>query len=110
MAEIPTVTQVRAWLKVTADDISDPALQQVIDAEAQDQARKCRWQPPPPADPVPYPAQLAQAVLRRVGRELAARGVPLGVSAADEFGSVRLPANDAEIARLEGTYRRVVFG
>ena len=50
---------------------------------------------------------LAQALLRRCGREISARQLPLGLSAdmAGEYAPVRLPAYDVEIERLEAPYR-----
>ena len=56
-------------------------------------------------------ADLTQAIYRRVAREIAARGIPLGMLGADtEYGTARLSRWDAEIERLEGPSRRVVFG
>lgn len=101
----PELTQaVRDWIQVPVTVMQDPQLQQVIDAETLLQARACTVG----AELTP---DLVQAIYRRVAREVAARGVPLGILGADsEFGPTRLSSFDAEISRLEGPYRKVVFG
>jgi hypothetical protein len=55
---------------------------------------------------------LAQALYRRVGREVAGKGVPLGLvgDPASESGALMLATFDAEVERLEGPARMVVFG
>ena len=79
----------------------------MLDAEVLLQARACRV----PTDGTPGPAPAVQAVYRRCAREVAARGVPLGMLGADsEYGPARLSRWDAEIDRLEGRDRVVVFG
>jgi hypothetical protein len=57
-----------------------------------------------------YPEALARACLRRCQRQVAARAVPLGMLGADstEYGPVTMPRWDAEIGRLEASYRQVV--
>jgi len=103
---VPTIADVRAWVQVPASAISDDQMQQVIDAEVVLQCGVCRV--PPQAVVVP---ELAQAIYRRVGRHIAARGVPLGLMGADaEYGPTRLARWDAEIERLEGARRVLVFG
>jgi hypothetical protein len=54
-----------------------------------------------------YPSALARACLRRCQREVAVRAVPLGAFGVEgsEYGPVTLTSWDAEIARLEATYR-----
>lgn len=100
MAEIPSVQEVRDWSQVTAASLTDQQVQQVIDTEASLQAAYCTWV----GD---YPPALAQAMLRRSARELAARQLPLGLSAdtSGEYAPVRLPNFDAEIERLEAPFR-----
>ena len=101
----PDLAQVRAWVKVPATSISDEDLQQILDAEIAIVARTCRV----PADEAGavYPPPLARSVLRRCQREIAARNVPLGVLGQDgaEFGPLTVPSWDAEIRRLEASYR-----
>jgi hypothetical protein len=103
----PPIDDVRAWIRVPATLLPDPQLQQVIDAEALIQARLCRV----PEDPNALTPDLVQAIYRRVAREVAAKGVPLGMMGGDsEYGTARLSRFDAEIERLEGPNRKVVVG
>lgn len=99
----PDLAQTRKWTGATAQSISDEELTMVLAAETGNQASACTVDP--------YTADLYQAVLRRVGRVLAARGIPLGMTPGSaEFGPTRLAQFDAEIERLEGYRRRFVFG
>jgi len=101
-----TLADLRAWLQVPVSVLDDPQLQQVLDAETILQARACRV-----PDDGTLTADLTQALYRRVGREVAARGVPLGMLGADsEYGPARLTRWDSEIDRLEGPTRVLVFG
>jgi hypothetical protein len=106
----PTVVEVRAWLKLSTDQVSDHDLDVIRDAEIANQTQECRI----PADLAAVgllPAPLVATVYRRCARAVAARGVPLGYrSGDDEYGPMRLPSYDAEISRLEGPLRRFVFG
>lgn len=60
---------------------------------------------------VSYPDALAQALLRRIQREIAARNLPLGMVGLDaaEYGPQRLPTFDALIESHEHAFRRVVL-
>lgn len=99
----PTPENVRAWTGVTTKSIDEDQLIALVDAEVTNQARMCTVDP--------YSWDLYQAVLRRCGRALAARGIPLGVTPASaEFGPTRLSAFDGEIERYEGPVRRFGFG
>ena len=102
----------RAWIQVPATVLTDPQLQQVLDAETLLQARACRVPVDPDTGaPLDLGPDLTQAIYRRVAREVAARGVPLGMLGADsEYGPARLARWDAEVDRLEGPSRRLVFG
>lgn len=97
----PTAAEVRDWLGVTESAVPDDVMTEIIDAELTIQQRVCAF----PADGVTYPTPLRRALYRRVGREVSARQIPLGTSGDAEFGVVRLPGYDAEIARLEASYR-----
>jgi hypothetical protein len=81
----------------TALDIID-----AMEAELAAQRRVCRV-------PSPFPADLYQALKRRVARNLAARTVPIASFTAFEGGatSQRVPAKDAEVARLEAPFRKL---
>lgn len=107
---VPTVGEVRAWCQIASTSLTDVQLTQVMDGELDQQQLYCRWSGSP--DPATYPAALAQALYRRVGRQVAGRGVPLGLvgDPASEAGAQRLATFDAEVERLEGPYRMVVFG
>lgn len=108
MATVPTVIEIRAWLKVSTAAISDVELQDILDAEAQLQAEACRVPDTWPDDPDTFPPLLRLALYRRCGRSVAARGVPLGLTAGDEYGPTRLPQLDPEIERLERRLRKFV--
>lgn len=105
---VPSTEDVRRWVQAPSTAITDEQLDQVIAAELENQAAMCTV----PADPDDYPAMLAQALYRRVARELASRQVPLGVvgDTASEMGAARLATFDAEVERIEGPARMVVFG
>jgi hypothetical protein len=100
MAAIPTVADVRAWSSVSTASLTDDQVQAIVDTETALQAASCLV-------PAAYPAPLAQAVLRRCAREIAARGLPLGMAGdtTGDYAPVRLPSFDAEIERLESPYR-----
>lgn len=101
----PTTAELRAWLQVPVSAVDDPQLEQVLAAEAAVQARAVRL-----VAEADQP-HLRQALIRRVGRTIAARGVPLGMIGADaEYGPARLSRWDSEVERLEGPDRLLVFG
>ena len=96
----PDMSAVRAYLGDTS--ATDEEIADALEAEQASQARACTI----PAD---YPPDLAQALKRRVARNLAARSVPLVNLTTFEGGgssNMRVPWRDAEIARLEAAYRR----
>lgn len=99
----PSIEEVRAWIGVPATTITNEQLQLVLDAELGAQASLCTVEP--------WVAELTQAIYRRVGREVAAMTLPLGVTGADpEYGTATLPRYDVEIERLERPHRKVVLG
>jgi hypothetical protein len=116
MAQAPTVAQVRAWIGLTPADMTDAQLELILWAEEDTQDAYCDWDDSflPPGD---IPEPLALALLRRVARSVAARGVPLGTLPATSsgmgaeygipggFGAGLLPRWDAEIERLEAPFR-----
>lgn len=103
---VPTTAEVRAWIQVPASAVTDPQLEGILAAEVALQGAACRV--PPDAIEV---SELRQALYRRCGREVAARGVPLGMVGADaEYGPSRLSRWDAEVDRLEAARRILVFG
>lgn len=98
---IPDRSAVAAYLG--SDHSWDPAeLVAALAAETAAQARAVRV-------PDPYPADLAEALLRRVAHNLALRALPLGVQSAISEMAVatnRVGGTDAEVRRLEAPYRR----
>lgn len=96
----PDPAVVRAWIGVPATVLSDEQLDDVIGAETRAQSRVCHVD----AGDVDEP-DLSQALLRRIGRAVAARNLPTGLVPGSEFGLARLPLVDAEIDRYESTYR-----
>src|SRR4051812_44583768 len=102
MVAVPDVPAVKVYLVGKLANASDAAIQDALAAETALQAKKCRVDP--------YDAPLAQALCRRVHRNLAMRGVPLGVQETGDGGGVRLGSTDPEVRRLEGPYRKRAFG
>lgn len=101
---LPTLAQIKTYLGDTATQWADADIQDALAAEIDAQAGTCRVG-------AVYPPALAQALKRRVARNLAMRALPLAVLQGDaETGSTTLPGRDPEVRRLEARYRKVVFG
>jgi hypothetical protein len=100
---MPTLANVQTYLRQYS--WTDPEMQAALDAEAAAQRAKIR----PSAV---YGADLREALLRRVARNLAMRGLPLAVLAGDGDGNGPqiLPGRDPEVRRLEAPYRKITFG
>lgn len=106
VAALPVLADATAYLQgLGASSYTAAVVQSALDAEAAAQRSRCRI-------PAAYPLDLREALLRRVARNLAARGVPIATFTSFEGGgtSTRVPMVDAEIARLEGPYHRLVVG
>lgn len=108
MTAVPTVTEVREWLKLPAT-VPDEEIATVLSGELAAQFQVCRI-----ADADDRSDDLISAVYRRCAREWAARGAPLGlVGVGEEFGASGtglLTTFDGEIERLERPYRKFAFG
>lgn len=92
------LTAVKAYLgTAAASQWSDAELTRTLAVETSAQAARTRKYTTRPAD-------LDEALLRRVSRNLAMRKVPLGV-AVSEVEATRIGAVDPEIKRLEAPYR-----
>lgn len=79
----------------------------VLAAEKAAQAARCRV----PADDATWPADLTEALCRRVARNLALRNLPLAQLEGDaDLGLIAPRVVDAEVRRLEGPHRKLVFG
>ena len=101
----PTVTELKVYLG--ASSYSDDQLLSALEAETAAQARVCRV---PAADAV-WPADIAEALKRRVARNLAMRGIPLAMFQGDADGGTLIPPNrDPEVRRLEGPKRKLKLG
>lgn len=108
----PTLPDVLGYL---GTDISwtEDQVQSALDAETAAQAAVVRFpaDPPAPAEPLPYPADLAEALCRRVAHNLAVRALPLGVQATVTDAAALntyVGGTDAEVKRLEAPYRKRV--
>jgi hypothetical protein len=99
----PDVAAVTLYLGDTS--WSSAEISSALTAEAAAQRARCRI-------PAVYPADLAEALKRRVARNLAARAVPVATftSFDGQATSTRVPMLDAEIVRLEAPYRRRKVG
>jgi len=102
-AGMPTADDVIVYLGPTSATLDE--VQDALDAEAAAQRSVCRVK-------AVYPADLRQALLRRVARNLALRPLPLAVLRGDaEAGDTTiLPGQDPEVRRLEAPHRKLVFG
>lgn len=101
---MPDTDDVAAYLGESAASWTTDELQDALDAEAAAQRSRCRVG-------AVYPADLRQALLRRVARNLAMRLLPLSVPQGDsEAGPVIIPGQDPEVRRLEGPYRKLTVG
>lgn len=109
MLGVPTVEECRAWAGVSTQAIPDADLEGIRAAELDIQARTCELPEDPDAagQEATYPAALARALLRRVQRQCAAKNIALGfyTDLGAEFGPQRLASYDAEVSRLESSYR-----
>jgi hypothetical protein len=114
MPTAPDLAAVKAYLGTNSGE-SDADISAALAAEVVAQAAVVRFpaDPAPPASPLPYPADLAEALKRRVARNLAMKRLPLAVQQSmNEFGSsaIRLGSTDPEIRRLEAPHRKWVVG
>jgi hypothetical protein len=101
---IPDLAAVKTYLGASATQWTDGDLSEVLASETAAQALACTI-------PAIYPADLGQALLRRVQRALSMRSIPLGMAMGDaETGPAMVPGRDPEVRRLEAGHRRLVVG
>lgn len=103
---VPTVSEIREYLDGNGGTSQeDSAIAAARTAELANQARVCRI-------PATYPPDLAEALCRRVARNLAARQIPVAQITSFDSGQMvnRVPRTDPEVIRLEGPYLKVVVG
>jgi len=108
MPGTPTLAQVRAYIGVSVQAVSDEDLERMRQTAIDAQVKRCR----DTEDSAALPDPLAQALLRRVQRQVAAKAIPLGLTGPEqgEYGPTRIPFFDSEIEDHERDYRRVVVG
>lgn len=100
----PDLETIRAEIGVPATVLSDEALDVVAGSEQDGVRTAYDW------GAGDLPDRMYQVFVRCVARAVAAKGVPLGILAADaEYGTVRLSMRDSEITRLGGQYRKRTF-
>lgn len=98
-----TTTDVTNYLRDSSGSWTSDQIADALAAEQAAQSAVCRLDP--------YTADLREALLRRVARNLAMRQLPLAVLQGDaDAGSTVLPVRDPEIRRLEAPYRRRKVG
>lgn len=106
-AGMPTVQGYRTdYAQDNGGSWTDEQIQDALDAEAAAQRKVCRVG-------AVYPADLQEALYRRVQCNLARRKLPLAVVQGDaEAGSssVMPPGRDPEVRRLEAPHRKLVMG
>lgn len=103
----PTVQDVLEYLGDTEWD--EATVTAAFNAEKAAQAARCRV----PADDTDWPADLAEALCRRVAANLANRALPLGLQSSITevgVGFSRVGGGDREVRRLEAPYRKLVVG
>lgn len=102
---VPGIEAVKSYLDVVGGTSwPDEEIQTALTAETRAQARVCRI-------PDTYPADLAEALKRRVARNLAARSIPVAQITSFDGGQQvsRVPAWDSEVRRLEGPFLKVIL-
>lgn len=101
----PGLTAVKAYLSSNGDTSApDAVITEALNAEEANQRAMCYTDS--------YGYDLAEALKRRVARNLAARSVPIASLTTFDGGSTesRVQRYDAEVTRFEGPYRRMVVG
>ena len=101
---MPDTDDVADYLRENAASWTTAELADALNAEAAAQRARCRIR-------AVYPDDLRQALLRRVQRNLAMRGLPLAVLQGDaDAGGNILPGNDPEVRRWEAPHRKMTVG
>lgn len=114
MPTAPTLADVLGYLEDAGLPAANTfAVASALASEVAAQAKVVRFpaDPEPPAEPLPYPADLAEALFRRVAHNLAVRPLALGVQvelSETAVASTRVGGVDAEVRRLEAPYRKRV--
>lgn len=104
----PTIPAVQAYLTAMGNDSSETEVSEAYAAEKAAQAQLCTV----PADDGLWPADLAEALKRRVAVNLTVRGLPLGIQASiteAAVGIARVGGTDREVQRLEAPHRTIAI-
>jgi hypothetical protein len=102
-AGFPPLADVRAWIQVPATVLTDAQLDLIAAGEQAAVTAGYDWTGT-------LPDNLVAVFMRLVARATAAKGVSLGLLAADaEYGGARLSRWDAEVTRLGGANRKRTF-
>lgn len=106
MPTAPDLAAVKVYLG-SSSSYEDDEITAALATETVAQARVCRIPADAdPAEPQPYPADLATALCRRVNRALTMKERPLGYQAGIEGGLSYISGKDPEIQRLEAPFRK----
>lgn len=104
----PTVEDIQAYLSFDEGSWDADEISSAYAAEKAAQANICLV----PADDAEWPADLAEALGRRVAANLAVRSLPLGYSASMSemaIATSRVGGGDREVERLEAPYRIIAI-
>lgn len=100
----PDAQDAAAYLGPAAASWDEDTIGSALAAETAAQARSCRI-------PDPMPDDLREALLRRVAANLARRQIgPLPGPQGDAEVPAVVPSRDPEVRRLEGPWRKLIFG
>lgn len=99
---VPNLADVTSYLTGIGQSYEEVDVTQALAAELAAQHSACRI-------PAEYPADLAEALRRRVARNLTMRTLTLAVQQTETDIAV-LPGNDPEVRRLERPWRKLVIG
>jgi hypothetical protein len=105
----PTPEEVTTYLADSGTDWTAEQIAAAYAAEKAAQASVCKV----PLDTDAWPADLSEALFRRVAHNLALRALPLGVAPSVTDGAVAIArpgGTDAEVRRLELPYRKRPVG
>jgi hypothetical protein len=102
----PSVQDVQGYLGFDDSGWGTADVESAYLAEKSAQASLCLV----PADDADWPADLSEALCRRVAANLAVRALPLGVQASMSeayVATTRVGGGDREVERLEAPYRLI---
>lgn len=101
--DVPDLAYVKEYLRDGAAPWSDDEIADALATETGRQRDACTI-------PLAYPAQLREALCRRVQRNLAMRALPLAYRVDGEGQAVRMSRHDPVIKEIEDHYPKAVTG